>query len=30
VLTVILTITGRYIGSANGHCDNEGEVYMLC
>jgi hypothetical protein len=28
VLTVIGTITGRYICSASSYCDNKGKVYM--
>jgi hypothetical protein len=30
VLTVIATITGRYICSVNRHCDNNREVFMQC
>jgi hypothetical protein len=30
VLTYIVTITGRYICSANSDCDNNGEVYIPC
>jgi hypothetical protein len=29
VLTVIVTIMGRYMCSANIYCDNNGEVYKL-
>jgi hypothetical protein len=25
-----VTITGRYIYSANNYCDNNGEVYVQC
>jgi hypothetical protein len=28
VITVIVTITGRFICSVNGYCDNNGEIYM--
>ena len=28
VLTVIVTITGRYICSVNSFCDNNGDIYM--
>ena len=30
MLTVIVTITGRSMCSANSYCDNNGEVYMQC
>jgi hypothetical protein len=28
VVATIMTITGRYICSADSYCDNNGEVYM--
>jgi hypothetical protein len=30
VIVTIMTITGRYICSANNYCDNNGEVYVQC
>ena len=30
MLTVIVTIMGKSICSANSHCDNNGEVYEQC
>jgi heme O synthase-like polyprenyltransferase len=29
MLTVIVTITGRYICSANSYCDNNGVLYVV-
>jgi hypothetical protein len=30
VFTVIMTITGRFICSANSYCDKNGEIYVQC
>ena len=30
VLTVSVTIMGRYMCIVNSYCDNNGEVYMQC
>ena len=30
MLTVIVTITGRYMCSVNSYCDINGKVYMQC
>jgi hypothetical protein len=30
VIETIIIIMGRFLCSSNGHCDNNGEVYVQC